>query len=98
MASVANRAHCRRNLRRKREKGGRGGKRLKGWVLGVPRCLGGFWFRTFWDRWAKTAGRYESGAAGEAGPFPSAARRSQFLPLGGINLLQPTVLMPGGGS
>ena len=48
MASVANRAHCRRNLRGKKEKGGRGGNRLKGWMLAVPRCSGGFRFRTFW--------------------------------------------------
>src|SRR5262249_35227708 len=98
MASVANRAHCRRNLRRKKEKGGRGGNRLKGWMLAVPRCSGGFRFRTFWDRWATTAGRHEGAAAGKAVPFPHAARRSQVLRLGGVTLPPPTVLMAGGGS
>src|SRR5215471_10537448 len=48
MASVANRAHCRRNLRGKKEKGGRGGNRLKGWMLAVPRCSGGFGSEHFW--------------------------------------------------
>ena len=28
-------------------------------MLAVPRCSGGFSFRTFLDRWAATAGRYE---------------------------------------
>src|SRR6516225_11386128 len=28
-------------------------------MLAVPRCSGGFSFRTFLDRWAASAGRYE---------------------------------------
>src|SRR6516164_6869069 len=48
MASVANKAHCRRNLRGKKEKGSRGGNCLKGWMLAVPRCSGGFSSEHFW--------------------------------------------------
>src|SRR5262245_11467741 len=48
MASVANRAHCRRNLRGKKEKGSRGGNCLKGSMLAVPRCSGGFSSGHFW--------------------------------------------------
>jgi hypothetical protein len=40
--SVANRAHCRRNPRGKKERGSRGGNCLKGCMLAVPRCSGGF--------------------------------------------------------
>ena len=45
--------------------------------VGRPEMFGGLWFRTFLDRWATTAGRYEGAAAEKAVPFPSAARRSQ---------------------
>src|SRR6266404_7091592 len=48
MASVADRAHCRRNLRGKERKGGRGGNCLKAWMLAVPRCSGGFSSGHFW--------------------------------------------------
>jgi hypothetical protein len=40
--SVAIRAHCRRNLRGKKERGSRGRNCPKGWMLAVPRCSGGF--------------------------------------------------------
>jgi hypothetical protein len=45
---VANGAHCPRNLKGKKEKGGRGGNRLKGWMLAVPRCSGGIGSEHFW--------------------------------------------------
>jgi hypothetical protein len=48
MASVASRAHCRRNLRAKKEKGSRRGNCLKGWMLVAPRCSGGFSSGHFW--------------------------------------------------
>jgi len=44
--------------------------------VGRPEMFGGLWFRTFLDRWAATAGRYEGATAEQAVPFPSAARRS----------------------
>src|SRR5262249_1434891 len=48
MSSVANGAHCRRNLRGKKEKGGPSGNRLKGRMLAVPRCSGGLSSGHFW--------------------------------------------------
>src|SRR2546425_4970091 len=54
MASVANRAHCRRNLRGEERKGSRGGECLQGWVFGVPRCFGGLMFEHFFGLWAAT--------------------------------------------
>jgi len=41
--------------------------------------FGGLEFRTFLDRWAATAGRYEGATAEKAVAFPSAARRSFAL-------------------
>jgi len=39
-------------------------------MLAVPRCSGGFSFRTFLDQWAATAGRYEGRhSAQKAVPF-----------------------------
>jgi hypothetical protein len=46
----------------KNERGSRGGNHLKGWMLVVPNVRG-VWFRTFLDRWAATAGRYEGAPA-----------------------------------
>src|SRR5262249_40314850 len=54
MTSVADGAHCRRNRRGKKEKGGPSGNRLKGWMLAVPRCSGGG-SEHLLDRWATTA-------------------------------------------
>jgi hypothetical protein len=44
--------------------------------VGRPEMFGGLEFRTFLDRWAATAGRYEGATAEKAVPFPSVARRS----------------------
>src|SRR5262245_17289128 len=43
-------------------------------MLAVPRCSGGFSFRTFLDRWAATAGRSKRHSA-KGEPSPSATRR-----------------------
>src|SRR6516165_6719939 len=48
MASVANGAQCRRNLLGQERKGSPAGNRLKGWMLGVPRCSGRFGSEHFW--------------------------------------------------
>jgi hypothetical protein len=48
MSSVANGAHCRKNLRGRKKKGGPSGNRLKGWMLPVPRCSGGLSSEHFW--------------------------------------------------
>src|SRR6516164_2090283 len=58
-----NRSAPLKKSRREERKGSRGGNCLKGWMLAVPRCSGGFSFRTFLDRWAATAGRYEGATA-----------------------------------
>src|SRR5437016_7760948 len=44
--------------KREERKGSRGGNCLKGWMLAVPRCSGGFSSEHFLDRWAATAGGY----------------------------------------
>src|SRR5215471_2255214 len=54
-----NRSTLLKKSNREERKGSRGRNCLKGWMLAVPRCSGGFSFRTFLDRWAATAGRYE---------------------------------------
>src|SRR5215831_8627782 len=54
-----NRSTLLKKSKREERKGNRGGNCLKGCMLAVPRCSGGFSFRTFLDRWAATAGRYE---------------------------------------
>src|SRR5262249_51897483 len=65
-----NRSTLLKKSKREQRKGNRGGNCLKGWMLAVPRCSGGFSFRTFLDRWAATAGRYEGRhSAQKAVPF-----------------------------
>jgi|SRR6516162_5215698 len=75
MASVANRAHCRRNLRGKKEKGSRGGNCLKGWMLAVPTCSGGFSSGHFWIDGLRLRAATKRPSAEKAVPFPRAARR-----------------------
>ena len=55
----SNRSTLPKKSKEEERKGSRGGNCLKGWTLAVPRCSGGFSFRTFLDRWAASAGRYE---------------------------------------
>jgi hypothetical protein len=74
MASVANRAHCRRNPRGSEERGRRGGNRLKGWMLAVPRCSGNFSSEHFSIDGPATAGRSKAPQR-KGEPFPRVAPR-----------------------
>src|SRR5258707_13790080 len=75
MASVANRAHCRRNLRGKKEKGSRRGNCLKGWMLVAPRCSGGLVPDISGSRGCDCGPLRKRPSAEKAAPSPRAARR-----------------------